>query len=75
MSRKQKTLTIEELRAKQAEITARLEQAEQVEQITIGKEVQRITSLEIWTDIADKWHIIPRDSATNTNESFEIKDP
>lgn len=82
MSRKSKTLTIAELRAKQAEITAQLEQAEQTERAVIGKEVQRITGLASWSDINAKWQVVPRDSAHNKShetvsddEPFPIKDP
>ena len=81
MSRKSKAMTIQELRAKQAEITRQLEQLEQAERAAIGKEVQRLTGLASWVDIADKWQIVPRDSTpnkvqeTSDDEPFPIKDP
>ena len=83
MSRKSKTLTIEELRAKQAEITRQLEQAEQAERAMIGKEAQRMTGRASWKDINAKWQLIPRDStlgkqqesAASEDEPFLIKDP
>ena len=81
MSRR-KQLSIEELRAKQQEITAQLEQAEQTERAVIGEEVQRITGLASWRDIDAKWQLIPRDSApdkaqktASDDEPFPIKDP
>ena len=79
MSRKSKTLTITELRAKQAEITRQLEAAEQAERAVIGREVQRITGMASWNDINTKWQLIPRDKpqemVPDDDEPFPIKDP
>lgn len=78
---KRKQLSIDELRIKQQEITAQLERLEQAERAAIGKEVQRLTGLASWVDIADKWQIVPRDSTpnkvqeTSDDEPFPIKDP
>ncbi len=80
---KRKQLSIEELKSKQAEITAQLEAAVQAERATIGREVQRITGLSTWDEIDAKWQLIPRDSApdkaqetaSDDDEPFPIKDP
>ena len=79
---KRKQLSIEELRAKQQEITRQLEQLEQAERATIGQEVQRITGLASLGEINAMWQLVPRNSASgklagknNEDELFRVKDP
>lgn len=81
MSRK-KHLSIADLKAKQAEITAQLAQAEQAERAVIGREVQRVTGLTSWSEISINWQLILRNSAggktpkmASDDEPFLIKNP
>ena len=54
-----KKLSLNELRAKQAEISATIAAAERAEREKIGAHVQELTGLDTWGDIEKNYKIVP----------------